>query len=88
MTTFVQSLKNSQAVSQSTTDAYNLMDMLSLGYDTYAETGSASLTLNTIVAIPDIYANSALLKRDPARAYSSAADNYEAGNGGRFDFNI
>jgi hypothetical protein len=73
MSFYARALKDSQAV----TDAFNLMDVLSLGYDTYAdETGSAALTLNTIVAIPDIYANSALLKQDPAGVYSSAADNF------------
>ncbi|HEY8084897.1 MAG TPA: hypothetical protein VIE69_04770 [Methylophilaceae bacterium] len=84
MTTFVQSLKESL----SSTDAYNLMDMLSLGYDAYAETGSAALTLNTIVAIPDIYANSALLKKDPARAYSSAAEDFAPASGRKLDFII
>ncbi|HEY8084039.1 MAG TPA: hypothetical protein VIE69_00370 [Methylophilaceae bacterium] len=82
MTTFVQSVKESL----SATDAYNLMDMLSLGYDAYAETAPAALTLNTIVAIPDIYANSALLKRDPARAYGSAADNFAPASGRKLNF--
>jgi len=86
--TFVQSVKNSQSASQSVTDAYNLMDMLSLRHDVYAETGPVALTLNTIVAIPDIYANSALLKKDPARAYGSAADNFSSEYDGKLSYVI
>jgi hypothetical protein len=84
MTTFVQSLKESQAAAE----AFSLMDMLSLRHDVYAETGPVALTLNTIVAIPDIYANSALLRQDPAHAYGSAADNFSSQYDGKLDFVI
>lgn len=58
------------------TESFHWMDLVSVGHDSHVEAGPATLTLNTIVAIPDIYGNSALLKQDPARAYGSAAENF------------
>jgi hypothetical protein len=67
MSTFAGTLKDSPTAA----DAFHLMDMLDMGYDADAETSPAAHTPDAIVAIPDIYANSALLKRDPAHAYST-----------------
>jgi hypothetical protein len=61
------------------TETFHWMDLVSVGHDSHdshAGAAHAELTLNTIVAIPDIYGNSALLKQDPAQAYGTAADNF------------
>jgi hypothetical protein len=72
MSTFASMLDDARG-----TEVFHWMDLVSVGHDSHSEGEyHAELTLNTIVAIPDIYGNSALLKQDPAQAYGTAADNF------------